>query len=73
MYRVYPGEAPGECVIHLDMLSPAPQSGEDHSQSSLESALQVLRDEDFPAAEGCQHGAEHALDKIVVGRNEPLL
>lgn len=76
MIRIYPGERPGESVVHLSMGRHVPIETDEvleQCRQGLEAALAVLRDEDFPAAEQCQHGAEHALASIVVGRNEPLL
>jgi phenylpropionate dioxygenase-like ring-hydroxylating dioxygenase large terminal subunit len=76
MLRVYPGAAPGECELYLSQGSFGPIVGDEQMQrciQGLEAACQVLRDEDFPAAEGCQRGVEAGIEQIIVGRNEPLL
>lgn len=76
MLRAYPGDSPGTCVVHLSQGRHHPIETDEElraGRDGLQAALDVLRDEDFPAAEQCQHGAERALRNIVLGRNEPLL
>jgi len=76
MLRIYPGETPGTCVVHMDggLLHPI-ETDDDRllAQSGFDGATAVLRDEDFPAAEACQRGIEHGLQQIIVGRAEPLV
>ncbi|ADP80156.1 alpha/beta hydrolase fold domain-containing protein [Pseudofrankia inefficax] len=76
MLRVYPGKTPAESVLHISAgwFGPVPNDDiQRGAMAGLDGALQVLRGEDLPAAEMCQHGVTHGLDTIVIGRNEPLM
>lgn len=76
MLRIYPGESPGTCVVHMVGGSLHPMKDDADrllAQSGYDGATAVLRDEDFPAAEACQRGAEHGLENIILGRSEPLV
>ena len=76
MIRVYPGETPGTCTIYVTTSHVGPILTEEdraEADSSMEAICRVLCGEDFPAAEGCQLGVEHALDHVIVGRSEPLV
>ncbi|WP_157108497.1 aromatic ring-hydroxylating oxygenase subunit alpha [Aldersonia kunmingensis] len=76
MLRVYPGESPGTCVVHMVGGSLHPMKNDDDrllAQAGFDGATAVLRDEDFPAAEACQRGAENGLENIILGRAEPLV
>lgn len=76
MLRIYPGESPGTCVAHMVGGSLHPMKDDADrllAQSGYDGATAVLRDEDFPAAEACQRGAEHGLENIILGRSEPLV
>jgi hypothetical protein len=76
MLRIYPGDSPGTCVVHMvgGSLHPmATDADRQLAQAGFDGATAVLRDEDFPAAEACQRGAEHGLDSIILGRAEPLV
>ncbi|OJZ75259.1 hypothetical protein BRW65_05470 [Mycobacterium paraffinicum] len=76
MLRIYPGERVGTCVVHMVGGSLHPMKDDADrllAQSGYDGATAVLRDEDFPAAEACQRGAEHGLENIILGRSEPLV
>jgi phenylpropionate dioxygenase-like ring-hydroxylating dioxygenase large terminal subunit len=76
MLRVYPGDTPGTCVVHVSEASLTPivdEAVRAQRVFALDITCTVLADEDFPAAEQCQRGAEHALDHVIIGRNEPLV
>jgi carnitine monooxygenase subunit len=76
MLRIYPGDEPDRSVVYLTGGSFEPiVDEEDRARriAGVEGACEVLRDEDFPAAEGCQLGVEHARRHVIVGRSEPLL
>lgn len=76
MLRIYPGETPGTCVVHMvgGALRPMENDADRMlAQAGFDGATAVLRDEDFPAAEACQRGAENGLENIIVGRSEPLV
>lgn len=76
MLRIYPGDNPGTCVVHMVGGALHPMNDDNDrllAQAGFDGATAVLCDEDFPAAEACQRGAEHGLDNIVVGRSEPLV
>lgn len=76
LLRVYPGATPGSSVVHLTEGSHAPVIDEAEREERLAGfaiACQVLRGEDFPAAEECQRGLERGVPEVLVGRNEPLV
>ena len=76
MLRIDPGETPGSCVVHMVGGSLHPMTTNDDrflADAGFDGATAVLRDEDFPAAEACQRGIEHGLDRIILGRSEPLV
>ncbi len=76
MLRVYPGDTAGTCVVHMvgGALHPMRDDSDRMlAQAGFDGATAVLRDEDFPAAEACQRGAEHGLEHILLGRSEPLV
>jgi carnitine monooxygenase subunit len=76
MIRVYPGAVPGQAVVHVSEAALTPIVDETVREArtfALDITCAVLRDEDFPAAEQCQQGVEHALSHIVIGKNEPLV
>jgi phenylpropionate dioxygenase-like ring-hydroxylating dioxygenase large terminal subunit len=76
MLRIYPGELPGESVVHMvgGLLHPIEtEDDQTLAQAGFDGAAAVLCDEDFPAAEACQRGIEHGLEKIILGRAEPLV
>lgn len=76
MLRIYPGETPGSCVVHMVGGALAPMTTDDDrmlAQAGFDGATAVLRDEDFPAAEACQRGMEHELQNVILGRSEPLV
>lgn len=76
MLRVYPGDTPGTCVVHMIGGALAPMTtGDDRllAQAGFDGATAVLRDEDFPAAEACQRGVEQELASVILGRAEPLV
>ncbi|OBF30485.1 hypothetical protein A5727_00250 [Mycobacterium sp. ACS4331] len=76
MLRVYPGDTAGTCVVHMvgGALHPIRDDSDSMlAQAGFDGATAVLRDEDFPAAEACQRGAEHGLKDILLGRSEPLV
>jgi len=73
---VYPGAIPGEAVVHVSEAALTPITDEAVREArtfALDITCAVLRDEDFPAAEQCQHGVEQALSHVIIGRNEPLV
>jgi phenylpropionate dioxygenase-like ring-hydroxylating dioxygenase large terminal subunit len=76
MLRIYPGRAPGDARVFLAGGAFEPIADDDHLErvkAGLEGACEVLRDEDFPAAESCQQGIESGLPSVVLGRAEALL
>jgi hypothetical protein len=76
MIRVYPGSEPGLCTVYLTHGHEGPIVSDEQRQqcdSIMNAACAILRDEDFPAAETCQRGAEHALEHVIIGRSEPLV
>ncbi len=76
MLRIYPGESPGESVVHMvgGLLHPIEtEDDQTLAQAGFDGAAAVLCDEDFPAAEACQRGIEHGLEEIILGRAEPLV
>lgn len=76
MLRIYPGETPGTCTVHMIGGSLHPMKDDADrvlAQAGFDGATAVLRDEDFPIAESCQRGAEHGLQEIIIGRSEPLV
>ncbi len=76
MLRVYPGETPGSCIVHMVGGALHPMETDDDrllAQAGFDGATAVLRDEDFPAAEACQRGLEHGVEKVILGRSEPLV
>lgn len=76
MLRIYPGDTPNTCVVHMIGGALHPMTDENDrllAKAGFDGATAVLRDEDFPAAEACQRGAEHGLENIIVGRAEPLV
>jgi phenylpropionate dioxygenase-like ring-hydroxylating dioxygenase large terminal subunit len=76
MIRVYPGSGVGEAVVHVSEAALKPITDDAVREArtfALDITCAVLRDEDFPAAEQCQHGAERALSHVLIGRNEPLV
>jgi phenylpropionate dioxygenase-like ring-hydroxylating dioxygenase large terminal subunit len=76
MLRVYPGSTPGTCTVHVSEAALTPiidEAVRAQRLFALDITCSVLGDEDFPAAEQCQQGVEHALDHVVIGRNEPLV
>lgn len=76
MLRVYPGDTPGTCVVHMVGGALQPMRTDDDrllAQAGFDGATTVLRDEDFPAAEACQRGMEHGLESMILGRSEPLV
>lgn len=76
MLRVYPGDTPGTCVVHMDGGALRPMNDDADrllAQAGFDGATAVLRDEDFPAAEACQRGAENGIENIILGRAEALV
>ncbi|MDA2889950.1 aromatic ring-hydroxylating dioxygenase subunit alpha [Mycolicibacterium sp. BiH015] len=76
MLRIYPAATPGTCIVHMVGGALRPMVSDDDrvlAQAGFDGATAVLRDEDFPAAEACQRGAENRLDNIIIGRSEPLV
>lgn len=76
MLRIYPAATPGTCIVHMVGGALRPMEGDDDralAQAGFDGATAVLRNEDFPAAEACQRGAENGLDNIIIGRSEPLV
>lgn len=76
MLRIYPGESPGSCVVHMVGGALNPMETDDDrllARAGFDGATTVLHDEDFPAAEACQRGMEKGLAAAVLGRSEPLV
>ncbi|WP_197508192.1 aromatic ring-hydroxylating dioxygenase subunit alpha [Mycobacterium sp. E802] len=76
MLRIYPGDTADTSVVHMigGALHPMVTDADRMlAQAGFDGATAVLRDEDFPAAEACQRGAEHGLEQIILGRSEPLV
>ncbi|MEZ0341596.1 aromatic ring-hydroxylating dioxygenase subunit alpha [Mycobacterium sp. pV006] len=76
MLRIYPGDSPNTCVVHMvgGALGPITEEADRLlAQAGFDGATSVLRDEDFPAAEACQRGAENGLERMLIGRSEPLV
>lgn len=76
MLRIYPGDRPGSCVVHMVGGAFAPIVSDDDrllAQAGFDGAAAVLHDEDFPAAEACQRGVEHGVGQVILGRSEPLV
>lgn len=76
MFRIYPGRHVGECTVHLTEASLHPIQNEEERAARVagaDYAARVVGDEDFPAAETCQKGAEVGLTRFVFGKNEPML
>ncbi len=73
--RVYPGREPGESIVTLSAAAHVafPQERRDDLVAGYEIAYDLLRGEDFPAAESCQRGFAGGLERMVIGRNEPLI
>lgn len=64
------------CVVHMSggALQPMVTDADRLlAQAGFDGATAVLRDEDFPAAEACQRGAQNGLEQIILGRSEPLV
>jgi phenylpropionate dioxygenase-like ring-hydroxylating dioxygenase large terminal subunit len=75
LLRVYPGSHPGESFVdfaHSLHAQPSPEEREGHLLG-FQFANDLLRGEDFPMAEACQRGLAGGRDRIVAGRNEPLI
>lgn len=76
MFRIYPGLHPAECTVDVIEASLRPvQSDEEraHRMYGFDLACKILAEEDFPAAEQCQRGAESGLQHFRFGRLEPML
>ncbi len=75
LLRIYPGSQPGESVVDIAYSVAASLTEEDRANHllSFEFVKGLLCSEDFPMAEQCQRGLAAGRDRVVVGRNEPLL
>jgi hypothetical protein len=76
MLRVYPGRAPGECVIHMTYGAPSPITTDQEREwyrMCMDAVCNVLCNQDFPMAEACQRGLEGGVPEVLFGRNEPML
>jgi carnitine monooxygenase subunit len=76
MLRIYPGVAPGTCVVYSTGGSLTPIADDDELEAckaGLAGAAAVLRGEDFPAAESNQRGIENGLQQVIFGRSEALV
>ncbi|MGA4545594.1 aromatic ring-hydroxylating oxygenase subunit alpha [Uniformispora flossi] len=72
MLRVYPGQVPGESVIHMTegTWEPLDERSIATARINHETNKGVLVNEDFPGAEACQRGFSAGLDTMVVGMGE---
>lgn len=78
MMRIYPADKPGESIVHLHYaLNEAIPEGDDDLRAFQEAGWEgtklVLAEEDIPQAEACQRGIAAGMERVVFGRNEPLL
>lgn len=75
LIRIYPGTHPGESIMNIaytTTLNPTEEDKANH-RASFEFVKNLLLQEDVPMAEQCQRGLDGGRERIVVGRNEPLL
>lgn len=76
MFRIQPGRHVGESIVDLTDVSLKPMADDaerDMRMAGFEFACKVVGEEDFPAAEQCQKGAESGLSRFVFGRHEPMV
>lgn len=76
MFRIYPGDSVNECTVELTEASLRPVANDEERaarQRGADFAALVVGQEDFPAAEQCQRGAEMGLKNFVFGANEPMV
>lgn len=76
MFRIYPGDAVNECTVELTEASLRPVADDEERAArtrGADFAALVVGQEDFPAAEQCQRGAELGLTNFVFGSNEPMV
>lgn len=75
LLRIYPGNHRGESIVDIAYSVTSVPTEEDRANHLL--SFQFVKDllctEDFPMAEQCQRGLAAGRDRVVVGRNEPLL
>lgn len=75
LLRIYPGSHPGESVVDIaySVTSTVTEQDRANHQMSFRFVKDLLCTEDFPMAEQCQRGLAAGRERVVVGRNEPLL
>jgi phenylpropionate dioxygenase-like ring-hydroxylating dioxygenase large terminal subunit len=77
LWRMYPGERPDECTVHLSLYVPEPvdtDKARRHWAANLQLALDAVDREDFRLGEGIQRGfSSGAQEHVTYGRNEPAL
>lgn len=75
LLRIYPGTHPGESIVDIAYSVTSVLTEDDRANHllSFQFVTDLLCNEDFPMAEQCQAGLVAGRDRIVVGRNEPLL
>ena len=76
MFRIYPGDTVNECTVELTEASLRPVLNDEERaarQRGADFAALVVGQEDFPAAEQCQRGAEMGLTNFIFGANEPMV
>jgi nitrite reductase/ring-hydroxylating ferredoxin subunit len=76
MLRVYPGAAPGECVLYMESGSMTPiltDADRARCEGTVATTSAILDAEDFPQAEACQRGLEAGVPDVIYGRNEAIL
>jgi hypothetical protein len=78
MYRLYPGESPGQSVTILSVHRASDAPAETPDQAFVEAhdfIVQVVRTEDYSVSKDGQRNMEHAPPgfQLVYGRNEPAL
>lgn len=76
MFRIYPGDRVNECTVELTEASLGPVFDDEERAArkrGADFAALVVGQEDFPAAEQCQRGAEMGLTNFIFGSNEPMV
>jgi carnitine monooxygenase subunit len=75
LLRIYPGAHPGESIVDIAYSVTSAPTDEERANHlmAFEFVKGLLCGEDFPMAEQCQRGMAAGRERIVVGRNEPLL
>jgi phenylpropionate dioxygenase-like ring-hydroxylating dioxygenase large terminal subunit len=77
IWRVFPADHVGGCIIHFSLYAPSPIEGESarkHWQANVDLALSVVQAEDFTVAAGIQRNLSGGnLPSFHIGANEPGL